>query len=93
MACLAWHDKEANDAAFLAFLPAITRGAADERNFVKKAVNWALRQVGKRSRALNRAAIKTAREIQKLDARSARWVARDALKELESKAAQRRLKK
>ena len=53
MAVLAWHDKEAKDESFLKFLPIIVKGATDERNFVKKAVNWALRQIGKRNRALN----------------------------------------
>jgi len=92
MACLAVHDKGAPDGAFLAFLPLIQREAADERNFVKKAVNWALRQIGKRNRRLNRAAIKAAEAIQRLDSRSARWIAADALRELRSQAVQRRLK-
>jgi 3-methyladenine DNA glycosylase AlkD len=92
MAALAWHDKTASDAAFLKFLPAIQRGATDERNFVKKAVNWALRQIGKRSRQLNREAIRAAREIQKLDSRAARWVAADALRELTSPATRGRLR-
>jgi 3-methyladenine DNA glycosylase AlkD len=82
MAALAVHDKSASDAAFKKFLPLIQRGATDERNFVKKAVNWALRQIGKRNAALNRAARATAREIQTLDSRAARWVAADALREL-----------
>lgn len=92
MASLAWHDKTASDAAFLKFLPAIKRGATDERNFVKKAVNWALRGIGKRSRKLNREAIRAAREIQKLDSRAARWVAADALRELTSPATRGRLR-
>jgi 3-methyladenine DNA glycosylase AlkD len=82
MAALAVHDKSAPDAAFRKFLPLITRSATDERNFVKKAVNWALRQIGKRNAALNRAAIATAREIQQIDSRAARWIAADALREL-----------
>ena len=86
MAALAVHDKSAPDAAFRKFLPLITRGATDERNFVKKAVNWALRQIGKRNAALNRAASATAREIQRIDSRAARWVAADALRELRMKA-------
>ena len=85
MAALAWHDKAGSDAAFRKFLPAIKRGATDERNFVKKAVNWALRQIGKRNRALNRAALATAREIQRIDSPAARWIAADALRELEIK--------
>ncbi len=85
MAALAVHDKSAPDAAFSKFLPLITRGATDERNFVKKAVNWALRQIRKRNAALNRAAIATAREIQRIDSKSARWVAADALRELQGR--------
>ncbi len=86
MAALAVHDKQASDAAFRKFLPLIRRAATDERNFVKKAVNWALRQIGKRNAALNRAAIATAREIQQIDSRAARWIAADALRELTSAA-------
>ena len=82
MAALAVHDKEAGDEVFEKFLPHIVRGAQDERNYVKKAVNWALRQIGKRNRKLNRCAIATARQIQKLPALAARWIAADALREL-----------
>jgi 3-methyladenine DNA glycosylase AlkD len=93
MATLAIHDKAAEDASFQAFFPAIRRGAVDERNFVKKAVNWALRQIGKRNVALNREAIEIARSIQGLESRAARWVASDALQELRSKRVQQRLAK
>jgi 3-methyladenine DNA glycosylase AlkD len=82
MACLAVHDKAAPDSTFLRYLPIIKRGATDERNFVKKAVNWALRQIGKRNPELREAAIKTGKQIQKLDSRAARWIAADALREL-----------
>lgn len=92
MAQLAMHDKPAPDDAMLLFLPVIVRESGDERNFVKKAVNWALRQIGKRNRRLNAAAIAAAREILALDTRAGRWIARDALRELASEAAQRRLK-
>jgi 3-methyladenine DNA glycosylase AlkD len=92
MACLTVSDKAATDRAFLDFLPLITREAGDERNYVRKGVNWALRQIGKRNRRLNRAAIKTAREIRELGSSSARWIASDALRELQSPAVQRRLK-
>jgi 3-methyladenine DNA glycosylase AlkD len=92
MASLAVHDKKAPDAKMLTFLPLIEKGATDERNFVKKAVNWALRQIGKRNVALNVEAIRAARKIQKLDSRSARWIAADALRELVGPAVQRRLK-
>lgn len=93
MAALAVHDKEMPDARFLRFLPLIKRQSMDERNFVKKAVNWALRQVGKRNTRLNQAAIAVAKQIHELDSKSARWVASDALRELESTAVQAKLRK
>ena len=92
MAVLAVHDKAASDDAFIKFLPIIKREATDERNFVKKAVNWALRQIGKRNRILNGKAIETAREIQKLSSKSARWIAADALRELTNEKVQSRMK-
>jgi 3-methyladenine DNA glycosylase AlkD len=92
MACLAWHDKEALDTKFIKFFPHIKRGSTDERNFVKKSVNWALRQIGKRNKNLNKEAIKLAREIQRIDSKPAKWVAKDALRELTSEAVQNRLK-
>lgn len=82
MAGLAVHRKELPDDIFLRFLPVIRREANDDRNFVRKAVNWALRQIGKRNPALRRAAIAAAKRIGKLDPKSARWIARDALREL-----------
>ena len=85
------HDKRAHDAIFLRFLPVIRRGATDERNHVKTSVNWALRQIGKRNLALNTAAIAEAERLLELDSRSARWVARDALRELRSDPVHRRL--
>jgi len=93
IACLAWHDKKASDDKFIELLPVIKREATDERNFVKKAVNWALRNIGKRNLNLNEAAINIAKEIQRLDSKAARWVASDAIKELESEAVQIRLKR
>jgi 3-methyladenine DNA glycosylase AlkD len=93
MACLAWHDKKASDEKFIELLNVITRAATDERNFVKKAVNWALRNIGKRNLNLNRAAINTAREIQRLDSKAARWIAGDAIRELESDAIQGKLRR
>ena len=82
MAALAVHDKEAADAAFRPFFRLMIREATDERNFVKKGINWALRQVGKRNPVLRRAAMKAARQIQQMNSRSARWIAADALREL-----------
>ena len=91
MAELAVHDKKASDKIFLDFLPVIIREASDERNFVKKAVNWALRQIGKRNTFLNASAIKTCTEISKSDSRSAKWVAAGALRELTSAPVRKRL--
>ncbi len=91
IACLAWHDKEATDEKFFELLPVIGREAEDERNFVKKGVNWALRNIGKRNINLNKAAINTAKEIRKLDSKAARWIASDAIRELESNAIRSRL--
>ena len=92
MACLAVHSKEAKNGDFAKFFPFIKKESIDERNFVKKAVNWALRQIGKRNAALNKSAIKTAKEISMIDSRSAKWIASGALKELESSQVKRRLK-
>ena len=91
MARLAVSDKNAKDQVFLKFLPVIKREATDNRNFVKKAINWALRQIGKRNINLNKVAIRTAKEIQKIDSKSAKWIATDAIRELTSKEVQKRL--
>ena len=93
MACLAVHDKEASDWEFEKYFALIHRAAVDERNFVKKAVNWALRQIGKRNHSLNKEAIQVANAIRKLESKSARWIAADALRELTSGAVQKRLKR
>ncbi len=92
MACLAWHDKESPDKKFLVFLPVIKREVDDDRNYVKKAGNWALRSIGKRNINLNRKVIETAKEIQKMDSRSAKWIASDAIRELMSEAVQERFR-
>jgi 3-methyladenine DNA glycosylase AlkD len=91
MAWLAVHDKKAPDEQFSAFLPVIEREAGDERNFVRKAVNWALRQIGKRNAELNAEAIATAKRLAQLDSKAAQWNAADALKELASEKVQARL--
>lgn len=85
MAELAVHDKQAPDEAFVQFFPLIKHYADDSRNFVKKAVNWALRQIGKRNSHLCTLAIECAAEIQNMESKTAQWVARDALKELRVK--------
>ena len=93
MAALAVHNKDADDKKFLPFFTIIKRGSTDERNYVKKAVNWALRQIGKRSLLLNKRAILTANQIGKKNLGCARWIASDALRELTGEAVQRRLRK
>jgi 3-methyladenine DNA glycosylase AlkD len=93
MAVLAVHDKKAADDLFLQWLRLVKDASSDERNFVKKAVNWALRQIGKRNPRLNKAAVRTAKEIQKVNSTSARWIAADALRELLSDEVQTRLQK
>ncbi len=93
MAELAVHDKTAKDQVFLNFLQLIIDGASDNRNFVKKAVNWSLRQIGKRNLKLNNAAVSTALKIQKMESGSAKWVASDALRELKSAQVLKRLRK
>jgi 3-methyladenine DNA glycosylase AlkD len=91
MAALSVHDKKAPDSKFEIFFPIIKRHAIDDRNFVKKAVNWALRQIGKRNLALNGKAIAVAEEIAKMDSRPARWIAKDALRELQSGKVRKKL--
>jgi 3-methyladenine DNA glycosylase AlkD len=93
VAVLSVHDKKAKDNAFLKFLPIIKREARDERNFVRKAVSWALRQVGKRNLRLNQMAVKTAKEIQGIESRAAKWIASDAIRELTSEAVQKKFRK
>jgi len=85
MAVLAVHDKKAKDADYTKLFPLIKKYSSDERNFVRKAVNWALRQIGKRNARLRRQAIKLARQIKNIDSPAARWIAADALKELTAK--------
>jgi 3-methyladenine DNA glycosylase AlkD len=87
MAVLAWHDKNAPDTKFVCFFPFVKKYATDERNYVKKAVNWALRQIGKRNSNLKNKSIKIAEEIIQIypSSKSAQWIAKDALKELSRK--------
>ena len=82
MAALAVHDKKSPDEKLLQFLPVIERESHDERNFVRKAVNWALRQIGKRSWFLRGCAIVTGEKIAQQGSKNARWIAADALREL-----------
>ena len=92
-AWLAVHDKKTDDARIAEFLPVLERHAADERNFVKKAVSWSLRQIGKRSLNLHRLAVETAERIKSQQTRAARRIASDALRELQSAKTLERLRK
>ena len=92
MACFAFKDKKMKNKEFIRFFPVIKKAASDERNFVRKAVNWALRQIGKRNLRLNKEAIKIAQEIKKMDYKSAKWIANDALRELQSEVVLQRLR-
>ncbi len=91
MASLTGHDKAASDAQFLALLPLIEQGAHDERNFVKKGVNWALRGIGRRNLALNAAALAVARRLAQSEEAACRWIGKDALRELASPKVRSRL--
>ena len=92
MAALSVHNKKMKDNDFIKFFPLIKKAATDERNFVKKAVNWALRQIGKRNKKLNIRAIRLAREIQKINSKSAKWIAGDAIRELTNEKVLKRIK-
>ena len=91
IAGLAVHDNAAADAQFEPFLRLVRRASTDDRNFIKKAVNWALRSIGKRNRQLNLRAVAVAKQIARIDSPAARWIAADALRELTSAAIRRRL--
>ncbi len=91
MACLAWHDRLAAAERFEPFLEAAEAACGDGRNFVKKSISWALRNIGKRSRALNARAVETARRIQARGGPAPRWIGADVLRELTGPAVERRL--
>jgi 3-methyladenine DNA glycosylase AlkD len=91
LACMALKHKSSTDEEYLRCLPLIEKAAADERNFVKKGVNWALRGIGRRNRKLNTAAVKLARKLAGSEAAAPRWIGKDALRELSSAAVQKRL--
>lgn len=82
IACLAWHHKTATDDQFVVLIPVIRAGATDERNMVKKAVSWALRNMGKRSPTLRTVALQTAQDLRQIDSRPARWIAADVQRDL-----------
>ena len=91
LASLALHDRKAPDTAFLKCLPLIERALSDDRNFVKKGVNWALRAIGDRNTALNKPAVKLAEKLAASDVACARWIGKDALRQLKSPASIKRL--
>jgi len=91
VAYLAVHDKKASDERIAEFLPILEKHANDERNFIKKAVNWSLRQIGKRNLNLNKLAIETAEKIKAENTKSARWIASDALRELTNEKTLKRI--
>jgi 3-methyladenine DNA glycosylase AlkD len=91
MACLAVHDKKAPDDKFEQFLQAIIKQAGDERNFVKKAVNWALRQIGKRNIYLHAQALKLASDLANADNKNTRWIGKDALRELTNETVRKKI--
>ncbi len=93
MATRAVHDKTSSDAAFERFFPIIAREATDSRNMVKKAVNWAPRQIGKRNLEIRDRALSTAAPVHEMDSASARWIDSDAMRELRSDAVQQRLRR
>lgn len=84
MAAYGFADKQADNQLFEQFFPVIVRQATDERIYVKKAVNWALRSIGKRNVDLKRQAIKVAQQLLLLEDKTANWIAKDALRELRS---------
>ena len=91
IAVIAVHDKKSEDGYFEEFFPYVIEASDDDRNFVKKSVNWALRSIGKKNRHLNKRAIEVSNGILELDSKSARWIAKNALKELESEKVQNKL--
>ena len=93
IACLAVHDKGASDEEFISLIPVIKAGATDTRNYVKKAVSWALRNTGKRNPELNTIALATARELRGIDSKSARWIGSDAIRDLTSDATMRKFER
>jgi 3-methyladenine DNA glycosylase AlkD len=93
IACLAWHDREAPDEAFVQFLPLIRVGATDGRNYVKKAVSWALRNIGKRNLTLHQAALEAAQQLKASDSKAARWIGSDVTRDLTSESTLKRLAK
>ena len=92
LACLALHDKKASDEKFIEYFPLIKEHSIDDRNYVKKAVSWSLRHIGKRNLNLHTAALKLAEELKKIDSKTAKWIGSDTIRDLNSNPTLRRLK-
>ncbi len=90
IACIAVYDKEKPDNEFIKFLLLIKSGATDQRNYVKKAVSWALRNIGKKNKNLNKEVIKFAKELEKTASKSAKWIAKDTLKDIQKETVKKR---
>ncbi len=93
MAEMAVHRKELPDGLFLRFLPVIVLHAKDDRKFVRKAVNWALRQIGKKNPALNKSALTIARQLSSSSDATARWIGSDAVRDLQSDSTRRKFER
>ncbi len=91
LACLALHDRHTDDDPFLEGLRLVEQASVDDRNFVKKGVNWALRAVGERNARLNAAAVEVARRLAESSNATPRWIGKVALRQLASPAVQKRL--
>lgn len=92
IAVQAVHNKKLSDNEIQNYLPLVLKYSTDERNYVKKAVNWALRQIGKRNKALNNKTLNVCNQLLELNSKSAKWIARDAIRELTSDSIISRLK-
>ena len=92
LACLAWHDKKAADDKFIEYFPIIKKNIFDDRNYVKKALSWSIRHIGKRNLNLHKSVLFFAEDIKKIDSKTARWIASDVIKDLNSDSTKRRLK-
>jgi 3-methyladenine DNA glycosylase AlkD len=92
LACLAWHDKNASNERFIEFFPIIKSNINDNRNYVKKAISWSLRHIGKRNLELHKIVLNFSDEIKKLESKNARWIASDVIRDLNSISTKKRLK-
>jgi 3-methyladenine DNA glycosylase AlkD len=90
IACIAVYDKEKPDNEFIKFFSVIKKASTDERNYVKKAVSWALRNIGKRNKNLNKEVIKFAKKLEKTDSKSAKWIAKDTLRDIQNEKVRKR---